>query len=184
MSFSSRLIPLTAAALIISLTGCDEPSSPNDQLSARISQSRADSERLIAQMRAATAKYHNINVARAEGYVDDGFGCVSDPVLGGMGWHLIQEDLHADPGIDPLAPELLIYEPQKNGGMKLVAVEYEVYQADWWGAGNSQAPSLLDKPFEPLVFEGIPPVFGLHVWLWQPNPAGILEDFNPSVTCP
>ncbi|MEO5511393.1 MAG: hypothetical protein ABIS27_12245, partial [Longimicrobiales bacterium] len=65
-----------------------------------------------------------------------------------------------------------------------VAVEYEVYQQDWIDAGNTQPPSLLGKEFEALVFEGIPPVYGLHVWLWATNPAGLLEDFNPKITCP
>ncbi len=68
--------------------------------------------------------------------------------------------------------------------MKFVAVEYEVYQQDWTNAGNTQPPTLLGKQFEALVFEGIPPVYGLHVWLWADNKAGILEDFNPKIKCP
>jgi hypothetical protein len=101
-----------------------------------------------------------------------------------MGWHLIRDDLHADPAIDPLQPELLIYEPLKNGGMRLVAVEYEVFQADWANAGHTQPPSLFGKTFPALVFPGLDPVYGLHLWLWAPNSAGMLEDFNPAITCP
>ena len=24
----------------------------------------------------------------------------------------------------------------------------------------------------------------MHAWIWQPNPAGVLSDWNPDVTCP
>ncbi|MEO8578327.1 MAG: hypothetical protein ABI556_16575 [Gemmatimonadales bacterium] len=187
MSISPRLASALGFGLAIVMGACDAPSAPNSTasgLAVRDSRETADFNRTIASMRAATAKYHDIGVARADGYVDDGFGCVADPTLGGMGWHLIHDPLHADPAIDPLRPELLIYEPKKNGGMQLVAVEYEVYQQDWWDAGNTVPPSLLGKEFEALTFEGIDPVFGLHVWLWRPNSAGMLEDFNPAVTCP
>ena len=30
---------------------------------------------------------------------------------------------------------------------------------------------------------GLPGVYELHAWLWQHNPAGMFEDFNPRVTC-
>ncbi len=180
---------LVGPAILVALVAaaCNTPSETGgsaQNVAVRASKSSAQDSKLIAQMRSATAKYHDINVARADGYVDDGFGCVSDPTLGGMGWHLIRDDLHADPAIDPLKPELLIYEPKKNGGMKFIAVEYEVYQQDWTNAGNTQPRSLLGKQFEALTFEGIPPVYGLHVWLWAENPAGMLEDFNPKIRCP
>ena len=184
---SSRLTLGIALALSISLGACKSPSEPEkypEVGAVRTANMSAADNQLIAQMRAATAKYHNIDVARNDGYVDDGFGCIADPALGGMGWHLIRDDLHADPSIDPLMPELLIYEPGKNGKMKLVAVEYEVYQQDWIDAGHVDPPSLLGREFEALVFEGIPPVYGLHVWLWENNKAGLLEDWNPKVKCP
>jgi hypothetical protein len=27
-------------------------------------------------------------------------------------------------------------------------------------------------------------VYVLHAWVWRNNPAGILEDWNPEVSCP
>jgi hypothetical protein len=24
----------------------------------------------------------------------------------------------------------------------------------------------------------------MHAWVWQPNPAGMFEDWNPEVSCP
>jgi hypothetical protein len=29
----------------------------------------------------------------------------------------------------------------------------------------------------------IPAFFALHVWLYQPNPNGMFENFNPTVSC-
>ena len=147
-----------------------------------------DDTQLLAAMRGATARFHNIDAALAAGYVDDGFGCIDaasfglDPSLGGMGFHLINESLHADPATDPLRPDLLVYEPQPHGQPKLVALEYEVFRPDWYGAGNTQPPTLLGQPFESIDFEGLQ-LFGLHVWLWRANPSGMFQDFNPKVTC-
>src|SRR5215213_8526108 len=141
-------------------------------------------QQLMARIRGATARYQNVDVARAEGYVDDGFGCIADPALGGMGWHLINDALHADPATDPLRPDLLVYEPQADGKLKLVALEYEVYQADWLGAGNTSAPRLLGQEFPLVDFPGLPLLYGLHVWLWRENPSGMFADFNPRVQCP
>jgi len=121
---------------------------------------------------------------------DDGFGCVDaadfglDPSLGAMGFHLINEALHADPATDPLRPDLLVYEPARGQGKpKLVALEYEVFRSDWYAAGNTEPPTLLGHEFVPIDFEDLH-VFGLHVWLWRNNPAGMFEDFNPKLSCP
>ena len=144
---------------------------------------------LLAAIRRATAPFHNIEAAFAAGYRDDGFGCVDgttfglDSSVGAMGFHLIHEGLHADPATDPLRPDLLVYEPARGGGRpKLVAVEYEVYRADWHGAGNPAAPTLLGRPFESIDFEGLE-LYGLHLWLWRDNPSGMFEDFNPKISC-
>ena len=144
----------------------------------------------LAAMRASTAKYQNINNAFADGYIDDGFGCIDatsfglDPSEGAMGFHLINWALHDDPATDPLRPDLLVYEPapSPHGQPKLVALEYEVFQQDWWAAGNTEPPSLLGQEFEAFEFEGLE-IFGLHVWLWRTNPSGLFADFNPKVQC-
>ena len=141
-------------------------------------------------MRAATAKYQNIDKAFADGYIDDGFGCIDstsfglDPSEGGMGFHLINWALHDDPATDPLSPDLLVYEPapSAHGKPKLVALEYEVFRPDWWAAGNTEPPSLLGQEFESFDFDGLE-IFGLHVWLWRNNPSGLFADFNPKTRC-
>ena len=144
----------------------------------------------LALIRAATARYQNIDKAFADGYIDDGFGCIDatsfglDPSEGGMGFHLINWALHDDPATDPLRPDLLVYEPaaSAHGKPKLVALEWEVFRPDWWGAGNTEPPSLLGQEFESFDFDGLE-IFGLHVWLWRNNPSGLFADFNPKTSC-
>jgi len=186
MSKTTRFAAFAAVAILtITIVACDEwPVTPDNSLARRESVQKADFQRDLAAIKGATARYNNIKNARADGYVDDGFGCIEDPQLGGMGWHLIRDDLHADPTIDPLHPELLVYMPQKNGQMRLVALEYEVYQADWINAGFTGVPSVLGQDFLPLIYPGLDPVYERHVWAWQDNPAGMFEDFNPAISCP
>jgi len=187
MSKSTRITAIAglAIAVVSIVAACTEPSGPDhNSIEVRKAVQKADYEKQLAAIRAATARFQNIAIARAEGYVDDGFGCIEDPQLGGMGWHLIRDDLHADPAIDPLQPELLVYMPQKNGQMRLVALEYEVYQADWTSAGYTALPSLLGEALLPLEFPGLDPVYERHLWLWENNPAGMFEDFNPAIACP
>jgi hypothetical protein len=136
----------------------------------------------FAGVRAATAAFHDLSVAEGAGY---GLfpGCFSDP-SGGMGVHYVDFASVGDGAVDPLKPEGLVYEPLRGGGMRLVAVEYVVIAASWQGQG---VPSVLGRPltFVPAPNEfGLPDFYELHVWLWQPNPLGIFNEWNPAVTCP
>ena len=118
--------------------------------------------------------------------LDDRHGLVArDPAFDAMGFHLINDALHTDPETDPLRPDLLVYEPadSPDGRARLVALEYEVFRADWYGVGHTEPPMLLGHEFETLDFDGLE-LFGPHVWPWRQNPLGMFEDFNPKVRCP
>ena len=69
--------------------------------------------------------------AEKAGYIIDPF-CVEAPP-GGMGHHWTNQSL-VDAVFDPLQPEVMLYAPDKNGKLKLVAVEYIVIN-------TGQAPS-------------------------------------------
>ncbi|WP_342431788.1 hypothetical protein [Neobacillus sp. FSL H8-0543] len=119
----------------------------------------------LSEVRKTTAKYHDINVAFREGYTTDYF------LVPNMGIHLVKGDLLTDDGsLDPLAPEVLVYEPKKNGGYKLVAVEYMTV--------GGERPSLFGQVFDNGPF---PSSFALHAWVWQANPDGMFSPFNPNV---
>lgn len=142
----------------------------------------------LADVRAATAKYHDLAVARAAGY-GEFYVCTDNetPGVGAMGQHFANGHLvFDDPEIDPLRPEVLIYEPKPDGGWRLVGVEYVVLQADWEAAHPGTTPTVLGQPLRPVAAGnryGLDPFWQRHVWLWSNNPSGTFEDWNPKVSC-
>jgi hypothetical protein len=148
----------------------------------------------LAQVRRATAKYHRLEEALAAGYelgwvngseVRIITGCISNlanPAAGAMGYHYFHPQLMADNAVEALEPEALVYESTPSGGRKLVAVEWVVRGPATNPPGPSEAPSVLGMPMHILN-----PAVGFwlrHAWVWKKNPAGMLEDWNPEVTCP
>ena len=146
-----------------------------------------------------TAKYQSLNVAKKSGYSiladTAGITCIAEPQMGAMGVHYVKGDLVKDPAIDAARPEALVYAPNKRGGLHLAAVEYVVIKSDW-DAHNSLAgappwvkhlpPNLFGRDFNftdaPNRY-GLPPFYSLHAWIWQENPMGTFEMWNPSVHC-
>src|ERR687898_1410504 len=89
----------------------------------------------LAQVRAATARFHDLDAAIEAGYelgwvngsgVRIIAGCVAHPTAGAMGYHYINAELMDDLAVDPLAPEALVYAPAPDGRLKLAAVEWIV----------------------------------------------------------
>ena len=144
----------------------------------------------LAQVRRVTARFHRVEEALAAGYelgwvngsgVRIITGCVSHPTAGAMGYHYFNPQLVADNAVDPLEPEVLVYAPAPNGGLKLVAVEWVVRGPNTNPPGVPTAPSVLGMDMHILV-----PAVGFwltHAWVWSHNPAGMFADFNPNVSC-
>jgi hypothetical protein len=139
----------------------------------------------IAAIRNATAKYHDVNAAIADGYAPF-YICTDKEGVGTMGQHYVKGSLVGDPAIDPLHPEALVYEPQNDGSLQLVAAEYVTLQDAWHGAFGAGTPSVIGRPLLAVGAGnryGLPPFFERHVWLWSPNPLGMFDDWNPNVSC-
>jgi hypothetical protein len=160
-------------------------------------------------MRASVEKYKDINVAFAEGYISPDNHCVSaegeglPPELGAMGIHFIQPALlqitATEPRVDGTGtytdwskPSILIYEPQADGSMELVAVENLVFEAAWNASGKSEELMLNGRAWDHMADDpatpgdeahGFMPHYDQHVWLFRENPMGALMPFNPAVTC-
>lgn len=162
-------------------------------------------------VRAATAKYQDINVALAEGYIPDpGNVCESADMMGrpaemgAMGIHYLRPDLLGITGppdprvrgngthVDFLTPAVLLYEPQEDGSMQLVGVENLVFEDAWVAAGNTAPPSFQGEPWDHMVDDpatawddahGFAPHYDRHVWIYRDNPNGVFAQFNPNVTC-
>jgi hypothetical protein len=171
---------------------------------------RAPAEPDLAAVRAATARFQDVNVALAEGYVrDPGNICdtaemMGQPAgLGVMGIHFFRPDLLAVTTATPRVsgngthtdfnqPAILIYEPQQDGSLKLVAVENLVFIRAWEAAGHTERPSFQGVPYDRMaddpatphdeahMFE---PHYDRHVWLYRENPNGIFAQYNPNATC-
>jgi hypothetical protein len=142
----------------------------------------AEVQAKVSELREATARFHDVEVAKREGYAPFD-QCFQDPELGGMGYHYANQELMNDPLVDPNHPELLLYEKQENGTLKFVAVEYLAFQAAWHKAGNRFKPRLFDEWFHlnsTLLEE---PFYLLHVWHVKHNPSGRFVDWNPRVVC-
>lgn len=157
----------------------------------------ADVAKQLAELRRLTARYHDLSLAEADGFLPAG-ECTEAPGLGGMGYHYLNEARLA--GLDVYSPQLLLYEP-RGERLHLVAVEYFVVAlastasgpAPWFGETAppggfvNAAPTLLGRTFDgpmPGHEPGMPWHYDMHVWLWKANPDGITATWNPRVDCP
>lgn len=171
----------------------------------------AKTEPDLAAVRAATERFRDVKVALSEGYVRDPMNvCDTADMMGrpatagAMGIHYFRPDLlgiSAPPNprvngtgthTDFLEPAILIYEPQADGSLALVAVENLVFKKAWHSAGNTVRPSFHGMPYDLMeddsstrideahMFE---PHYDRHVWLYRDNPKGVFAQFNPNVSC-
>ena len=168
-------------------------------------------EPTLAEVRAATERFKDVKVAEAEGYVREPTNtCETADMMGrpkadgAMGVHYLRADLLGitappNPRVDGngihtdfLKPGVLIYEPQADGSMALVAIENLVFAKAWHAAGNAKPPSFQGVEFDRMVDDPATPVdeahqfmphYDRHVWLYRANPKGMFTPFNPAVTC-
>lgn len=161
-------------------------------------------------IRAATERYRDVNVAIAEGYVLPMDLCDTAEMMGrpaaegAMGIHYARMDLLGvtsppNPRVngtgthtDFLRPSILIYEPQADGSLELVAIENLVFIDAWEAAGNRERPTFGDQAYNLMADDpateideahGFEPHYDLHMWLYRENPQGMFAQFNPSVSC-
>jgi hypothetical protein len=145
----------------------------------------------LSNARAGTARYHNVETARAAGYglFKDaaGIACIDKAGVGAMGIHYVNGQQVGDPTENAATPEAVVYEPTSNGRLRLVALEYVVLKADWEAAGNDAPPSLFGEEFmlvpSPNRY-GLPDFYALHAWIGKHNPSGMFAMWNPFVHCP
>lgn len=146
----------------------------------------------LAQVRAATARFHRVEEAVSAGYelgwvngsgVRIVAGCVSHPTAGAMGYHYFNADLMSDNDVNALQPEVLVYAPAPEGGLRLVAVEWVVRSLQSNPPGVSEAPSVLGMDMHILVPPPGPAFYLTHAWVWADNPDGMFADWNRQVSC-
>lgn len=128
----------------------------------------------LAALSQVVAPFHRIEAAMEAGWVAQITPCL-EIGIGGMGYHYANPALLEDGKVSPTEPEALLYEPQKNGRLRFVGVEYIMPLGD-----SEDAPVLFGQEFHRIEEIGI---WALHVWIARHNPTGIFADWNPNVTC-
>jgi hypothetical protein len=180
-------------------------------LPAAADDSPGPGEPTLAEVRTLTEKYQDVKVALAEGFIRDPSNmCETADMMGrpaadgAMGVHYFRPDLlgiTAPPNprvngngthTDFHAPAILIYEPQADGSMQLVAVENLVFQASWAAAGHDSPPTYYGVPYDNMKDDpatavdeahNFEPHFDRHVWIYRENPNGVFKPLNPAVSC-
>ncbi|MFL5494287.1 MAG: hypothetical protein ACJ8DC_07895 [Gemmatimonadales bacterium] len=139
----------------------------------------------IAQLRRLVAPFHDFQTASDAGWSAPITPCLvagdlpSTPGSGAMGFHFGNLGYIQDGGVvDLLQPELLLYEPEQNGKLRFVGVEYIVPFTDH--PATAPAPTLLGHEFAQVPEFG---VWGLHIYVGRHNPSGTFAPWNPKVSC-
>jgi hypothetical protein len=170
-------------AAIAVLGGCNGAQTPTESAArfnapAANASFGADVNKDLATLRQVTAAFQQFDNATAAGWKTQITGCMTDANgAGGMGFHYGNTDLiNGTVSVDK--PELLLYEPEKNGRLRLLAVEYIIPYTEH--SRESAPPVLFGQEFKQNdTFK----LWGLHAWVWKENPSGMFASWNPSVTC-
>jgi hypothetical protein len=168
-----------------------------------------DEKAAVEAVRAAVERFRDVDVALAEGYIPDPSNhCVTAEAeglpanWGAMGIHYLHPGLlgltASEPRVDGTSihtdfdkPAILLYEPQSDGSLELVAAENLVFKKAWQKAGNSEPPTFAGRNWDHMADDpntpgdeahGFEPHYDQHVW-FRENPLGALMPFNPAVTC-
>ena len=177
------LIMVSGSAMLVMAQGHDDQTTG---MSATHKPTRQENE-VVQTVRAATEKFKNVtDVAGPDPDVYAlTFGCVSGPDSGAMGLHYVNMPLVLDGEIDPMRPEIILYEPVGNGRVRLTGADYLVL-ADAWDKKHSSAPELMGQKFQqfeaPNRF-GLPRFYTLHVWAWKDSPTGTFVNWNTKISC-
>lgn len=166
----SEPIPTDTAAL--------QPQDLANRTSPAFDDNAASLRTHLAALRRATARFHRFETATASGWSAQITPCMTDPGgAGGMGFHYGNLGL-IDGSVSVDEPELLLYEPETNGKLRLVAVEYIIPYV--FVPRSGAPPVLFGQQFKQNdTFQ----LWGLHAWVWSENPSGMFASWNPRVTC-
>jgi hypothetical protein len=211
MSLRSATLLASAVAIVAATAALAFQLTPTETARIDASSSPAPGEPSLAEVRSATERFRDVDVALAEGYIRDPANmCETADMMGlpketgAMGIHYFRPDMLGisappNPRVDGngthtdfAKPSVLIYEPQADGSLELVAVENLVFAKAWKAAAGDALPSfhgvayntMVDDPATPVdEAHNFAPHYDRHVWLYRENPNGIFTQFNPRVTC-
>ena len=129
----------------------------------------AATQRELAAARRATARYHDLAQAEADGYVN------IDLYESGEGFHWVNFSL-IDGTFDPAHPEILLYAPVPGESrLQLVGVEYVVPLSEPLPAGFTGSADQWRQDAEEFG------LWELTAWIWEHNPTGLFTYLNPRI---
>lgn len=172
-----KALAVMTAAFLLGCTG-DGPVTPDRAVVVPMYDASAlsvNTERAIAVLRRVTARYHDLNVALADGFVLL-HPCEVRPGEGAVGAVYVNL-ARLDARIDLERPEALIYEELANERARLVGAEFAIPYALWT---ENEPPAFLGNSFQSEDEFG---VFALHAWIWRRNPNGMFAEAHPGITC-
>jgi hypothetical protein len=181
-TFRPRTLVAIAAAGVLAACADDTSVGPVAQppVVAKAAGSPAETielSRVVATLQRVTARYHDLDVAIADGFVLL-HPCEDRPGEGPVGTVYVHFGRLLDGIADPSSPDALVYEPAgPSGRPKLVGVEFAIPYVLW---SDPAPPTFMGHEFQREDEFG---VFGLHVWVWRNNPNGLFEEANPKVSC-
>ena len=97
---------------------------------------------LIKSVRDATERFKDVKVAENEGYRLE-FGCVSGDDFGAMGLHYVNDTLVGGGVVDVAHPQIVLYEAQPDGSVKLTGADYLVIASAWDEKHPGTSPYLM-----------------------------------------
>lgn len=186
------LFQLTSLIVIfvfaISLTSCMKQNEGKTESNYDLSQTSRQTEELtslyankglskqtlheLQEVKEATAKYHFIENAFRDQYVDINLK------LPNMGYHFLKSQL-VSRTFNLRKPPILVYNKRDNGKFELVAVEYAV-PID--STHLHTPPQGFTGDADEWDFNTLNTGWWtLHAWVWKFNPDGVFKPMNPSV---
>jgi hypothetical protein len=210
-NFINAAASILALAAGLAAAANAAPLTPAETARIDASSSPLPGEPTLAEIRRATERFRDIDVALAAGYIRDPANmCETADMIGlprevgAMGVHYFRPDMLGitappNPRVDGAGthtdfanPAVLLYEPQADGTLELIAVENLVFATAWKEAGHDAPPAfhgvvyntMVDDPATPVdEAHNFEPHHDRHVWLYRENPNGVFAQFNPRVTC-
>jgi hypothetical protein len=186
---------LVAAFMFASITwgfAQGTPSQGHSQHSGPVAESKEQKDQagaLLEAVRKATVGFKDVAQAEKAKY-SLVFGCVSGSDAGAMGMHFLNsallDQVNQTGVFYPSQPQILLYEPNPDGSLRLTGADFVVFADDWNRNHPEGPPQLMGQLFH--YFEspnrfGLPAFFTLHVWAWKENPNGAFVNWHPDVTC-
>jgi hypothetical protein len=135
-----------------------------------------DDRASIARVAGAVEAFRDVEAAKAAGYTEQYPAGCAFSAEGAQGIHYMNPAL-VDGRVELLTPELVMYEPQADGSMVFVGVDYAIPFDQWQ---NPEPPTILGRP---LMRNEALSVWALHIWSPRVNPSGTFAVWNPAVTC-